>query len=415
MRTELGAIEAALSSGNLWTTLALSFGAGVATSLTPCVYPMIAITVSVFGARQVQSRSEGALLSTAFVLGMAALFVPLGLIAAMTGGIFGALLSNPYVLVAIAALFAALAASMFGAFQLDLPAGLKTRLADMGGVGVRGAFVLGMVSALVAAPCTGPVLGALLTWVSSSGNLTIGALGLFSYAIGLGLLFWIVGTFAITLPKSGRWLGWVKSVFGVVMVTAAIYYLRPLLPNLPVPEVLGRPGILAVVASTLIVVGAAAGAIHLSFEYTTARERARKSAGVFAMVFGLLLGVRALETPVHSGLVWRSDFAQALAQAKAERRPALIDFSASWCGACGELERHTFSHPDIIQESQRFIAVRIDLSPGSDSPDKRELLSSYAQRGLPLVVLHHPDGREATRVTGFVEPAEFLALMQRVN
>jgi thiol:disulfide interchange protein DsbD len=403
----------ALSHGSLWSTLAITFGAGVATSLTPCVYPMIAITVSVFGARQTKSRGEAALVSSAFVLGMAALFVPLGLIAAMTGGVFGAALSSPYVLVGLGLLFAALAISMFGVFSLDLPSGLKTKLADMGGVGVRGAFVLGMVSALIAAPCTGPVLGALLTWISRTRDLTVGGLGLFAYALGLGMLFWIVGTFAVALPKSGRWLGWVKSVFGVVLLVAAFYYVRPLLAwSVPASV---SPVVLSAVGLLLALVGLALGAIHLSFEYTERRERTRKAAGIALMVVGLLACVRGLEAPHEGGLVWREDFAAAEREAQASGRPMLVDFSASWCGACGELDRHTFSSPEVVREGQRFVTVRVDLSPGKDSPEKREYLSRYAQRGLPLVVLHRANGQEASRVTGFVEPDEFVSLLRSVN
>jgi thioredoxin:protein disulfide reductase len=407
-------IRAALSGGNLLSTLAIAFGAGVATSLTPCVYPMIAITVSVFGARQTQSRAEGALLSTAFVLGMAALFVPLGLIAALTGGVFGAALASPAVLIGIALLFCALAASMFGAFEIDLPSGLKTRLASMGGVGTRGAFVLGMVSALIAAPCTGPVLGALLTWISRSRDVTMGALGLFAYSLGLGLLFWLVGTFAISLPKSGRWLGWVKSVFGVVMLAAAIYYVRPLLPALSLLDGLSSGAARLALAGGLLLVGVMLGAVHLSFS-EAGTERLRKGLGVVSCVAGLLVAIHALEAPVGEGLTWREDFARAEQEARSTGKPLLVDFSASWCGACGELERHTFSHPEVVREGQRFITVRVDLSPGKDSPDKRGLLARYAQRGLPLVVLHDARGREASRVTGFMGPDEFLGLMRGVN
>ena len=213
--------RAALESGSFGMALGLVFLGGIATSFTPCVYPMIAITVSVFGARQTETRMQGALLSTAFVLGIAALFTPLGLVAAMTGGVFGSALSSPIVLIGLSLLFLGLAASMFGAFDLDLPSGLKNRLAMVGGVGVKGAFVLGLCSALIAAPCTGPVLGFLLTWVGTTGNVAFGALSLFVYALGLGLLFWLVGTFSVTLPKSGQWLEWIKSVFGIVMVVAA--------------------------------------------------------------------------------------------------------------------------------------------------------------------------------------------------
>ncbi len=405
-------LNAALSHGSLWSTVAITFGAGVATSLTPCVYPMIAITVSVFGARETKSRREAAFLSSAFVLGMACLFVPLGLIAALTGGVFGAALASPPVLIGLGLLFALMSASMFGAFSLDLPSGLKTRLADMGGVGVRGAFVLGMVSALIAAPCTGPILGALLTWISSSRDVTTGGLGLFSYALGLGSLFWIVGTFAVALPKSGRWLGWVKSVFGVVLLVAAFYYVRPLLtwlPAAPSPRVLLWGGLACAVA------GAALGAIHLSFEYSERSERVRKALGVALMVVGLLACVRGFEAPVEGGLVWREDLVSAESEARATGRPMMIDFSASWCGACGELDRHTFSDPGVVREGLRFVTVRVDLSPGKDSPEKRGYLERYAQRGLPLVVLHRADGREASRVTGFMPPDDFANLLRGVD
>ncbi len=404
-----------LAAGNLGSTLSLAFAAGVATSLTPCVYPMIAVTVSVFGARQAKHRGEGALLSSAFVLGMAALFVPLGLVAAKTGGLFGAALASPPVLIGLALLFTALALSMFGAFALDLPHGLKTRLSAMGGVGVRGAFVLGMISALIAAPCTGPVLGALLTWVSSSADWTIGALGLLAYALGLGLLFWLVGTFAITLPKSGRWLGWVKSVFGIVMLAAAAYYVRPLLPSIAWPAWLSERGPLLGAGAALVVAGALLGAIHLSFEYTARPEKLRKASGIAVVLAGLFISLRGFEASEHEGLKFRQDFRAALAEARAARRPALVDFSASWCGACGELDRHTFAHPDVVREAERFMTVRVDLSPGLDTPDKRQLLSGYAQRGLPLVVLHDSNGREVSRVTGFVEPEAFLSLLRTIN
>lgn len=408
-------LQSALSTGDLWSTLALTFSAGVATSLTPCVYPMVAVTVSVFGARQTESRAQAALLSTAFVLGMAALFVPLGLVAALTGGVFGAALSSPYVLLGLSLLFAALSASMFGAFSLDLPVGLKTRLAELGGVGVRGAFLLGTVSALIAAPCTGPVLGALLTWVGSSRNVTLGGLGLLAYALGLGLLFWVVGTFAVALPKSGRWLGWVKSTFGVVLLVASSYYLKPLLPFVSVPTGLAPTHLLSI-GAVLLLAGAALGAIHLSFEYAGRTERIKKASGVALMVVGLLACVHGLEAPdARGGLHWREDFRRAEQEARVAGRPLLIDFSASWCGACGELERHTFSHPEVVREAQRFTAVRIDLSPGKDSPEKREYLARYAQRGLPLVVLHGPNGREASRITGFVEPSEFARLLRAVD
>jgi thioredoxin:protein disulfide reductase len=406
--------SAALQHGSLAYALVLIFAAGLATSLTPCVYPMIAITVSVFGARASKSRSEAALLSTSFVLGIAALFTPLGLFAATTGGVFGAALANPYVLVGLALLFLTLAASMFGAFDIDLPSGLKNRLATVGGVGYKGAFFIGLCSALIAAPCTGPVLGFLLTWVGTSGNVAFGALALFVYALGLGLLFWLVGTFSVSLPKSGQWLEWVKSVFGIVMVVAAIYYLRDLIPGLmDLPQ---RTARFLLSGALLFVAGIALGAVHLSFHAPAIGLRIRKAAGITLSVVGLagLVGYTQA-VPAGAHIAWGDDFHAALSRAKREHKPVLVDFGASWCGACKELEQSTFSDPRVVREVERFVPVRVDLSPGKVTQEKQGLLAGYAQRGLPLVVLHQASGEIAARVTSFVAPDDLLKLMRAVR
>lgn len=406
--------RAALQSGSWGMALGLIFMAGLATSLTPCVYPMIVITVSVFGARQATTRVEAAKLSSAFVLGIAGLFTPLGVAAALTGDVFGSQLSNPVVLIALSSFFVALAASMFGAFDLDLPSGLKNRLATVGGVGLQGAFVLGLVSALIAAPCTGPVVGFLLTWVGSTGNVVFGAASFFTFALGLGLLFWLVGTFSMSLPKSGRWLEWIKSVFGIVMLAAALYFVRDLVPGLM--ELARHTHGFLFGALGLLVAGVALGAVHLSYHHTTLVERARKTLGIGLAVTGLsgIVGYM-VALPPGASIPWMEDYAAAKQLAQQSSRPLLVDFGASWCGACGELERHTFTDPRVVRDSQRFVAVRVDLSPGQDTPDKKALLASYQHGGLPLVVLHDRTGAEAARVTNFVDADAFLGLMKSVQ
>jgi thiol:disulfide interchange protein DsbD len=405
----------ALESGSWGVALGFVFLAGLATSLTPCVYPMIAITVSVFGARQAESRLQSAMLSTSFVLGIAALFTPLGLIAAMTGGVFGSALASPWVLGGLALLFIALALSMFGAFEMNLPPALQNRLARAGGVGYKGAFVLGFVSGLIAAPCTGPVLAFLLTWIGTSGSAAFGGVALFVYSIGLGMLFWVVGTFAVALPKSGRWLEWIKSIFGTVMLVMAAYYLRDLMPfDRPVERETWLVGL----GLALLVGGIAIGAIHLSYHDKSVVTRTRKTSGIAFAVVGAMLAIFWLEAlPAGAKIDWLDDYASARELAETESRPLLVDFGASWCGACGELDRHTFSDPRVVAAARdhQFVPVRIDLSPGEDTEEKRAVLASYEQRGLPLVVFHDRAGNEVQRVTAFVEPAEFLQLMERVD
>lgn len=402
----------ALSSGNYLLAFGLIYLVGLGTALTPCVYPMIAITVSVFGAREAKSKSEAALLSSVFVLGIATPFVPLGIFVGLTGGVFGSWLASPIVLVAFAILFVALAASMFGAFELNLPMSLQNKLADVGGIGMKGAFALGFVSAFIAAPCTGPAIVGLLGYIGQTHDVVLGGAGMFMYALGLGTLFWVVGTFAVGLPKSGAWMEAVKSIFGIVMLVMALFYLRNLVPQLM--DMLVGDWTLLGVAVALLVAAVALGAIHLDFKEGTNAQRARKGAGVLLGTAGGFLGVMWMMLPPPGARIeWREDFSEALTEARATGTPFIVDFGASWCGACGELDRDTFSDPRVVREGGRFIAVHVDLS--QRTPEEDALLASYNQRGLPLVVMHGSSGDEEHRVTTFIEADEMLDLMREVD
>jgi thiol:disulfide interchange protein DsbD len=165
-----------------------------------------------------------------------------------------------------------------------------------------------------------------------------------------------------------------------------------------------------------VLAGILIGAIHLSYHGTGIVERIRKTAGIVMSTAGLLALVAYLEAlPPGAHVAWQEDYASARALALQNKQPLFVDFGASWCGACGELDRHTFADPRVVREAERFVAVRVDLSPDQDSPEKRAVLASYEQRGLPLVVLHGSDGEEAARVTSFVKADEFLELMQEVQ
>ncbi len=405
-----GAFQTALEGQSLFSALLLSMAAGIATSLTPCVYPMIAITVSVFGARKVKSRAQGAALSSAFVAGMTVLFTTLGVVAALSGGVFGDELGNPIIAGSLALVFTLMALSMFGAFDMALPAAWTTKLSELGGIGYKGAFVLGMASSIIAAPCVGPVLGLLLPWIGTTGNVAFGAACMIAYSLGMGLLFWLVGTFALGLPKSGRWMEWVKSGFGLLMLGSALYFVRAWLPWYALIE---QDQANLAVSLVLIALGFALGAIHVSFA-SGSTARLRKTLGIGAACAGMLLLLGYLEAkPRHAG--WEHDLVGARERARAAASPMLVDFGASWCQACGELDRHTFSDPRVIAEAQRFVKVKVDLSPGKDLATEKEWLKTYGGRGLPLVVLHASDGSEMARITEFVEADKMLELMRSVN
>jgi thioredoxin:protein disulfide reductase len=402
--------ERGIAQGPLSAALTAFIG-GLLVCLTPCVYPMIAITVSVFGARQSRSRRHAMALSTAYVLGISAMFTPLGVVAGYTGSLFGAALAKPWVLALVAVVFLALAASMFGAFDFVVPASLNNKLASIGGVGYGGAFLIGAVSGLIAAPCTGPVLTGILLWIGKTKSAPIGAAALFAFSLGLGLPFWLVGTFAVSLPKAGSWMVAVKSVFGIVLSAAALYFLKSAFPQLAHVS-LANPRFLAA-AAALIFAGLALGAVHLTFEKGATLVAMRKAAGIVASVAGVLLLVGWLEAP-RGKLSWEGSEEAARTRAETERRPMLVDFTAEWCGACKELSRITFSDPSVMAEAGRFVALKVDATNEDDlAVDK--VKDRYGVVGLPTVVLLGSDGVERARFTEFVPPDRFLAAIRGIN
>lgn len=405
------AFTRALAKGPLYAGLAALAG-GLLVSLTPCVYPMVAVTVSVFGAREIKSRSHGALLSGAFVLGIVAMFVPLGVVAGLTGSMFGSVLQSRWVILGISALFIAMAASMFGAFELALPAGLTNRLATMGGIGFKGAFALGLACGLIASPCTGPVLTGILAWIAKTQSAVLGALAMAAFAIGLGAPFFVVGTFAVQLPKSGRWMVHVKSLLGIVLVIVALYFSSTAFPILarfasPSGKFLG-------IVAAVVVLGIALGAVHRSFDEPGPGVKLAKGTGILlASVGGFLLVVGATK-PART-LSWEQVPVEvALQKAEREQRPLLVDFSAQWCGACKELDKRTFSHPEVASEAGRFVAVRVDAT-NEDDPAVESTLERYAIKGLPTVLIFDSSGKEAIRYNDFVAPEKFLEAIKKVN
>lgn len=391
-----------------WAALPAALLAGLGTAATPCVYPMIAITVSVFGARR-EKGARAMLLSTAFVAGLAAMFVPLGLVAGLSGALAGSLAGRPSVQLFEAALMLTMAASMFGLFEISLPPALQNRLASVGGLGVRGAFVIGFVMGPIAAPCATAGLVGILDYVFRQQDAAGGAAALLAYSIGLGLPFWLVGTFALGLPKPGLWMDRVKSVFGLVLVVMGFYYLRHLVPFFHAPPhgLPRTPWLGAAIAA----VGLVLGAVHLSLKEGTPLERARKVLSIALVGIGSVWWVNY--EPPAVAIAWSSNARAAADQARSQHRPVLIDFGANWCAKCEELAHRTFNQPSVQREASRFIPIRVDASEPSDEVES--IQRSYSVRGLPTVLVFDSSGREALRLTDFVPPERMVELLQRVN
>jgi thiol:disulfide interchange protein DsbD len=417
---EPDAFTRALEKGPFFAGVAAFLG-GLLTAATPCVYPMIAITVSIFGAREATSRRQAMLLSASFVLGIVALFTPMVVGAALTGKLFGTFLSNKWVVLGLVIVFTTLASSMFGAFEMVLPDSLMQRLSAVGGVGYGGAFVLGLVSGLVAAPCTGPVLTGVLLWIGKTQNVALGSVVGATFALGLGLPFFLVGAFAVSLPKGGKWMLGVKSFFGIVILAYAMHLLTvfPAVRSLARPDTAFRG-----IAAAAGVVGLLLGAVHVDWNDGGVGTKVRKGLGVALAVVGPALVWTAWELPKEAqaatpgavALTWEHSEQEASARAKTEKRPLLVDFTADWCAACKEIAKETFSDPRVMAKAvaANFVAVKVDATNDED-PQVDAVKGKYKVVGLPTVVIFDSTGRERKRFNEFVGPDSFLAAMESVQ
>jgi thiol:disulfide interchange protein DsbD len=407
------ALGSLLAEGSL-LGFGAAFAGGVLTSLTPCVYPLIPITVSIFGARQA-SRREAMLLSALYVLGIATMYAALGVGAALTGAAFGSVMQNPWVIGFVALVLAALAASMFGAFELRLPSSWQARLNTVGGAGRPGSFAMGLVSGIIAAPCTGPVLAAALAFVAAKGSVAFGFGIMFAYALGMGLLFFLIGTFSVSLPKGGPWMDTVKSVFGVALLAAAGIFAKDLVPGLS--GLFSAAGWVAPAAGGVAAFGVLAGALHGSF-YGPAPRRLAKGAAVALLVGAVVYAAgasnaRGMARAAH-GLAWLPSLEEGIALARAEGRPLIVDFWADWCVACKELDRIAWADERVKAAASRFVAVKLDGTEGDDR--FVDLAERYGVVGMPTVLFVDAKGREVPgRVQSAVSAEEMLERLAAVD
>lgn len=411
--------------------LGLAFGTGLLLSFSPCTYPMIPITVSIF-AGQERSVGRGFVLSLFYVGSMAVIYGIMGLIVSLVGGVFGAWLASPVVVIGIAVVFVVFALSMFGLYELQVPAGLRQKLGStqVGG-GVGGAIVLGVVAALVVSPCVGPFVAGILLYVATHGSPIVGFLVLFVFALGLGTLFVIIGTFstAITkLPGAGEWMESVKKFFGFVLLLMALYFLRTII----------SPSWTAILAGLLLTAfGVFGGGLDRLSAETRFFGRLKKFVGVLAFLVGLYLLLGTILTrglilpPVAKWLPtvgisgsdvkgptinWGTDLEAGLAQARVEGRPVIIDTWATWCVNCKVLDKKTFAHPDVIAEADRFVPLKIQLETAG-SPITKDFMARFelAHYSLPTTLLLDSTGIVRRILPGVVGPEEMIAEMRNVR
>jgi len=393
------------SEGSLAAFFAI-FLIGLALNLTPCVYPMMSVTVSIFGAQTETKTIKVFFKALVYVFGIASMYSVLGVTAALSGGLFGSWLQSPWVLGGIAALLFALALSMFGLYQLQAPYWLTSKLGGTTGTSLVSTYVSGLVVGVFAAPCIGPPVIALLALVGAKGDPVFGFWVFFVLSSGLGLPYLILGTFSGLLkkiPRSGDWMIWVERIFGVVLVAAALFYL-----SLAV-----APKLAAYVPAFALI----AGGLYLGFFEQSGKEkklltRIKRVFGVATIALGLVFA-NALREP---GLSWSPYSDELLAQAKNSGTPVMIDFYADWCIPCLELDRKTFTDAGVIDAGASFVRLKVDLTH-FDSPEAEALRKQFNIAGVPTILFLDRDGieNESARVIGYLSPEQFLQRMKSVT
>ncbi|RDK08983.1 protein-disulfide reductase DsbD [Cupriavidus lacunae] len=426
-------IAGALASRNLGLIAALFFGLGLLLTFTPCVLPMVPILSSIVVGEHV-TRGRALVVSLAYVAGMAVVYTAVGVAAGLLGEGLSAALQTPWVLGAFAALMVALALSMFGLYELQLPQRWQTRLTESSnrrqGGQVAGAAAMGAISALIVGPCvTAPLAGA-LAYIAQSRDAVTGGAALFAMALGMGVPLVLVGVGAGNLlPRAGRWMEVTKRFFGFLLLGVALWMLAPVLPAWatmlalaalllvaavflgafdglgPDPRNLARVGkgmgVLFAIAAAIVLIGVASGGrdplqplSHLS----VARTGGEAAGGAQALRFERVRSVAELDARV--------------AQAEAAGKPVLLDFYADWCVSCKEMEHMTFVDPRVRARLSEIVLLQADVT--ANNADDKVLLKRFGLFGPPGIILFGADGRERpVRVIGYQSANRFLESLER--
>lgn len=423
-------IAGILAGAGWWGVLFFFFGSGVMLALTPCVLPMVPILSGIIvGHGHAISRSRAFVLSLAYVVGMAVAYAALGVAAGLSGSMLSGALQNAWVLGGFAALFVFLALSMFGLYDLQLPASLQERLGGQAnrraGGSVKGVMAMGALSAAIVGPCVAAPLAGALLYIAKTGDAALGGLALFVMALGMGVPLLVVATSARhLLPRSGAWMETVRHVFGVMLLGLAIWIASPVLPA--VAQMLAWAALLifsAIYLRAIDPLPASARGWH----------RFGKGVGVVALLLGcaLLLGALAGHRDALQPLGFlRGASAAAAAGPRFERvasvadlerrleaadRPILLDFYADWCVSCKEMDRFTFSDPEVARRMGELTLLKADVTANSE--DDKALLRRHGLFGPPGVLFFDRAGaeRRELRVVGYMPAGEFATRLERLR
>ena len=394
-------ISNVLQSNGILLGLIIVFLGGLALNLTPCVYPLIPITIGFFGGQSEGSTKRLAVMGILFVVGLAVTYSVIGVITSVTGAVFGTLLQNPFVIIAVAVILIALSLSMFGVYEFKLPDKLVAKAGGAKG-GYYGAFFMGLTLGIVAAPCIGPFVLGLVTYVAAKQDVFFGFIMFFVLAVGLGTPYLFLAIFSgkiKKLPRSGEWMQAVEHIFGLILVGMAIYFLLPLIPK-------------AISGFVLPVYMIAAGLYIIFFERKASNIKVFR---IIKTIFGVVVMAVATYAVIPketASINWKPYSESAIASIG--QKGIIIDFYADWCIPCKELDALTFSDPRVIKLSEEFNTYKADMTKSLDD-EVETLRDKYKIIGVPTVLLLNSKGEEVNRITGFVDADEFLKIMSGIN
>ncbi|MGI2878799.1 protein-disulfide reductase DsbD [Vibrio alginolyticus] len=404
---------AANLADNWWTPL-LFLALGVGLAFTPCVLPMYPILTSIVLGSGKLSQRRALGLSFVYVQGMALTYTLLGLVVASAGMQFQAAMQHPYVLIGLSVLFIALALSMFGVYNLQLPSGVQTWLNNLSnkqqGGSSAGVFAMGAISGLVCSPCTTAPLSGALLYVAQSGDLLTGGIALYALAMGMGIPLILVAVFGNKLlPKAGGWMDRVKTLFGFILLAAPIFLLERIMPEM-----------WSTILWSALGIAAFGWLYHIknSLEFGGWKQSA---VGIIA-VLGLLASAQPIlnywfgnsttqtqqATVSFTRIANVAELEEQLALAKAAGKPVMLDFYADWCVACKEFEKYTFHDPSVEAKLQDFILLQADVT--KNQVQDIELLKHMSVLGLPTIEFWDASGEHVSnaRLTGFMQAEPFL-------
>ncbi|MFA3781445.1 protein-disulfide reductase DsbD [Melioribacteraceae bacterium 4301-Me] len=398
-----GSVSEVLESSGIILSLLIVFIGGLALNLTPCVYPLVPITIGYFGGQSEGKTKRLILLGLLYVLGMALTYSVIGVVTALSGAVFGTLLQNTFVLIGIALVLVVLSLSMFGVYEFKLPDKWVAK-AGNAKAGTFGAFFMGLTMGIVAAPCIGPFILGLVTYVASRGDVFYGFLLFFVMALGLGLPYLFLAIFSgkiKKLPRAGDWMEAVKHIFGFLLLGMAIYFIAPIFPKAFNSYLL--PAFMFFAAFWLLFIDKMANNV--------------KGFRIFKIIFSIvimLISVYAMLPSSKNEPEWVKFSNEKYSQAINQKQKIILDFYADWCIPCKELDASTFSDSRVIKESSSFKMFKVDMTKTA-SEETESLRKQFNIIGMPTVIFINSNGEEVKRLTGFVNADEFLSIMKQVN